>query len=378
MNKVMVTGGAGFIGSYIVDMLVERGDSQVFIYDNLDPQVHPGGDKPGYLNQDAVFIKGDIRDRDTLAKAAADMDRIYHLAAAVGVGQSMYQVGKYVEVNTLGAANLLEILVNGKSRVEKLLVAASMSSYGEGRYNCPVHGLVSPSLRNEADMAAGDWELHCPECGSAMKPVPTDEEKPLFCNSIYALTKKDQEEMSLMIGRTYSIPTVALRFFNTYGPRQSLSNPYTGVCAIFMSRIKNGNSPVIYEDGLQSRDFISVKDIARACVAAMEDPRADYQIFNVGTGIPTTIRRVAETLTEIYGVDIIPRVINSFRKGDIRHCYADCSKIERLLGFRPEVSFKDGMRELAEWTEKVFADDKFDRASSELAERGLVVGGKSG
>ncbi len=376
MKKVLVTGGAGFIGSFIVDLLIEKGDSEVYIFDNLDPQVHPKGEKPDYVNKNAVFIKGDIRDSEALTKAVAGVEQVYHMAAAVGVGQSMYQIGKYVEVNTFGAANLLDVIANGKTGLEKILVAASMSSYGEGRYRCPEHGLISPDFRLEADMARGGWEPRCPKCGAVMMPVPTDEEKPLFCNSVYAQTKKDQEEMTLMVGKAYGIPAVALRFFNTYGPRQSLSNPYTGVCAIFMSRIKNANPPVIYEDGLQSRDFISVKDIARACVTAMNDSRADYQVFNVGTGVPTTVKGVAETLAEIYGVQIQPEINNAYRKGDVRHCYADASKIERTIGFKPQISFEQGMRELAEWTEKAAADDKFETASSELQTRGLVVGGK--
>jgi dTDP-L-rhamnose 4-epimerase len=372
MNKILVTGGAGFIGSFIVDMLVEQGN-EVLIYDNLDPQVHPKGKRPLYLNQSAKFIRGDVQDYERFAKALKGIEQIYHLAAKVGVGQSMYEISDYVEVNTGGTANLLDILTNNKNNVEKVLVAGSMSSYGEGRYRCDKDGAVNPPLRSEAQMARGDWELHCPICGKMVKPVPTTETKPQICNSIYALTKKDQEEMVLMWGNAYKIPAVALRFFNVYGPRQALSNPYTGVCAIFMSRIKNGHPPVIYEDGEQTRDFISVKDIARACVMAMDDDRADYQSFNVGTGRPTSVKKVAETLTKIYGKQIVPEVTRNFRKGDVRHCIADPSKIAKTIGFHPEIDFYSGMEDLVEWTETVTAEDRFEIATSELKGKGLIA-----
>ena len=373
MKKILVTGGAGFIGSFIVDKLIEDGESEVFIFDNLDPQVHTNGEKPDYLNKDALFIEGDVRDKDALAKAVEGIEQVYHMAAAVGVGQSMYQITKYVQVNTTGTANLLDVIINGGNKVEKLLVAASMSSYGEGRYNCPEHGIVNPPLRPESQMAAGDWELHCPHCDEIMEPLPTDENKPQICNSIYALTKKDQEEMALMWGQAYRIPAVALRFFNVYGPRQSLSNPYTGVCAIFMSRIKNDKPPVIYEDGRQTRDFIAVEDIARASITAMNDPRTNYGVFNVGGGNPTTIENIALTLAEIYGKDIKPQITSAFRKGDVRHCIASISKIRNAIGFQPQISFSEGMKALAAWTETAAAEDKFDSAANELEDRGLIV-----
>jgi dTDP-L-rhamnose 4-epimerase len=301
------------------------------------------------------------------------VEQIYHLAAAVGVGQSMYQIARYVEVNTGGTANLLDVLTNRKNKVEKVLVAASMSSYGEGKYICSEHGIINPPLRSESQMSQGDWELHCPHCGIIMTPLLTDENKPQECNSIYALTKKDQEEMVLMWGKAYGIPTVALRYFNTYGPRQSLSNPYTGVGAIFMSRIKNNNPPVVYEDGLQTRDFISVKDVARASILAMNDERADYQVFNVGTGIPTSIKTVATTLAQIYGKKIEPLITHAFRKGDVRHCISDSSRIKQALGFEAEISLFEGLKELVQWTESAQAEDKFITAARELENKGLIM-----
>ena len=365
--NVLVTGGAGFIGSHIVDALV--GEHEVTIYDNFEPQVHRT--EPDYLNKNAETIRADVRDRESLKSAVADADIIFHQAAMVGVGQSMYQIERYVDVNTLGTAKLLEILANEEHDVRKLIVASSMSIYGEGAYKCEDCGVTYPSLRTEDQMKSREWEMRCPECGKAATPVPTSEEKPLQPTSIYAISKKDQEEMSLAVGRAYGIPTVALRYFNTYGPRQALSNPYTGVCAIFSSRIKNNNPPIVFEDGLQTRDFISVHDIASANLLVMENSRADYEVYNVGTGTPVSILKIAETLAELYERDLKPEVVNRFRQGDIRHCYADISKIRRL-GFEPSMSFEDGMQELVAWGETQDADDRSDVAFEELKERGLV------
>ena len=333
-RKILVTGGAGFIGSFLVDRLIEAGH-QVTIIDNLEPQVHPDGKPPIYLNPSACLVVGDVRDYEALRCAIGGQEVVFHLAGAVGVGQSQYEIKRYVDVNTGGTANLLDILANHHHQVKKLVVAASMSSYGEGCYFCKEDNKeVRPPLRSSEQIKSGYWELKCPECDQPIEPVPTGEEAVQYCNSIYAYTKKDQEDMVLNIGRTYNIPSVALRFFNVYGPRQSLSNPYTGVAAIFMSRIKNNNSPVIYEDGLQTRDFISVHDICDALILSMEKPEADYQVFNVGSGVPLKIRNIAETLAKLYGKDIEPKILYRFRKGDVRHCYADITKIQQLLGWR--------------------------------------------
>ena len=281
--KVLVTGGAGFIGSFIVDELLRRGH-QVRIFDNLDPQVHPNSTKPAYLNPEAEFIQGDVRNIDALRNAMQGQEVIFHEAAAVGMGQSQYQIKHYVDVNTGGTANLLDLLVNTNHSVQKVIVAASQSSYGEGMCKSPALGGVKPDFRREEQLKNGRWEHECPKTGSVMKPVPTPETASLDCRAIYAITKRDQEDMLLSIGSTYRIPCVALRYFNVYGPRQSLSNPYTGVLAIFMSRLANGKPPVIYEDGMQSRDFISVHDIVQANLLAMEK-EANYEVFNVGSGV---------------------------------------------------------------------------------------------
>ena len=370
MKTCLVTGGAGFIGSYIVDGLVERGYT-VKIFDNLEPQVHPGGKMPDYVNKKAEFITGDVRDYDTLKKALKGVDVVFHKAAMVGVGQSQYQIKRYVDVNIGGTANLLDILANEKNTVSKLIVASSMSSYGEGQYECDDCGIVRPELRSEEQMEEEDWELYCPICYEYATPMGTSEEKRLECNSIYAISKKNQEEMVLNFGETYGVPSVALRYFNVYGPRQSLSNPYTGVAAIFISRIKHGRPPVVFEDGLQTRDFVSVHDIARANIMAMENEGLSGN-YNIGTGQARSIKSIAETLISLYGKDIEPEITGKFRKGDIRHCVADISKSRETFGYSPQVKFEDGMKELMQWSATAESADKFDEAREELKKRGLV------
>lgn len=369
--KILVTGGAGFIGSHLVDALLKK-KYKVVVFDNLTHQVHPDG-IPDYLNLKAIFIKGDVRNRNKLKEVIKDVDAIFHFAAAVGVGQSQYQVAHYVKTNIQGIANLLDILVNEKHKVKKLIVASSMSIYGEGLYNCKKCGIVKGELRDFRDEEEIEyWEPLCPLCGGIIKPVPTNEETPLKSNSIYAITKKEQEEMSLLIGKTYGIPVVSLRFFNVYGPRQSLSNPYTGVCAIFLSRIKNNNPPVIYEDGLQTRDFIWVGDVVKACILSLENENANYEIFNVGTGKPVTIKKIAETLIKLFKKDIKVQITYKFRKGDVRHCYADISRIRKKVNFKPEVSLEEGLKKLINWSKRAKAIDKFSYAEKELKRKGLV------
>lgn len=372
MSHILVTGGAGFIGSHTVDALIAEGH-RVRILDNLDVQVHPTGQVPLWLNPQAEFVHADVRDRAAVEAALEGIDQVVHDAAAVGVGQSQYMIQEYVSVNVGGTATLLDVLANRRHGVKKLLVASSMSIYGEGAYRCPEHGLVHPSLRPAERMAQGDWDAHCPACGGTVQPVPTAETKPLECTSIYAQSKKDQEEYVHIFGRTYGIPTIAVRYFNAYGTRQSMNNPYTGVAAIFSSRIKNGHAPLIYEDGQQSRDFVSVHDLVRAKLLLLQDERADFGSFNVGTGRRTTIVQLAETLLSLYGrSDLGVQITGKYRKGDIRDCYADLSRLS-ALGFAPEVSLEEGLAELVDWGEGESADDLVASAHSELVKHGLVV-----
>lgn len=370
--KILVTGGCGFVGSCLVDRLVEDGH-YVRVIDLLEPQVHLGK-KPTYLNKDAEYIFADIRESDNLKKALQGIEIVFHLASQVGVGQSMYEIEKYVSHNSLGTAVLLDLLVNTRNKVKKLIVASSMSIYGEGAYKCKQCGIVYPSLREERQLKNKEWEMRCPKCGEEVKSIPTSEEKPLFPTSIYATTKRSQEEMCLEVGRAYKIPTVALRYFNIYGPRQSLSNPYTGVVAIFLSRVKNNKPPLIFEDGKQSRDFIYVSDIVEANILAMQKEEADYQCFNVGTGQAHSILDVAQVIISLYNKEgkLFPDILNKFRAGDIRHCYADISRIREKLGFEPKVSFTQGMQKLIEWSENKQAEDFTDKAQEELKLRGLI------
>jgi len=368
--RILVTGGCGFFGSHLVDRLVEDGHN-VRVYDILEPQVH-GNKKPDYLHKGAEYIYADIRDREKLKKALKGIEIVFHEASQVGVGQSMYQIEKYVSHNSYGTAVLLELLINSKDKIKKLIVASSMSIYGEGAYKCKSCGEVYPHLREEKQLKAKDWKMKCPYCLKPAIDMPTPEAKPLFPTSVYATSKRCQEEMCLEVGLAYKIPTVALRYFNIYGPRQSLNNPYTGVCAIFLSRIKNGNQPLIFEDGLQSRDFIYVSDVVEANILAMKKKQADYNFFNVGTGKPHSILEIAQKISQLYGKSIAPLVLNKYRSGDIRHCYADINKVSMKLGFSPKVGFEEGMKILFKWSQGQEALDLTRVAQGELKKRGLA------
>ena len=385
-EQVLVTGGAGFIGSHLVDALIQAG-YKVRVYDSLEPQVHGNlrdlGEWPDYTNRNAEYILGYVRDRSKLQKAVQHADVIFHLAAVVGVGQSMYKIEHYVDANVRGTAVLLDILANEaplRTQVRRLVVASSMSIYGEGKYMCPTHGAVYPGPRPDAQLASADWENRCrlPKaggngtgCGELLVPAPTDEDKPLLPTSIYALTKRDQEEMCMVFAGAYGVPTVAMRYFNVYGRRQALSNPYTGVAAIFSSRLLNGMSPVIFEDGSQTRDFVHVSDVVQANLLAMESDDAINRVFNLGTGNPSTILEVARTLSRHLNGKTEPEIVNKFRSGDIRHCIADISRLEEL-GYEPQVTFENGIPELVEWVRQQVALDGFEEAHEELVIHGLA------
>jgi dTDP-L-rhamnose 4-epimerase len=369
--RILVTGGAGFIGSHLVDALIARGHD-VLILDALVPQVH-GADAswPSWVPAGVDARRGDVRDPKVWEDALPGCDIVYHLAAEVGVGQSMYEITKYMDANTMGTAHLLEILAHGRHRPRKLIVASSMSIYGEGAYRTPGGEVVYPMLRSERTLQQRDWDRFDPFV-DRLTPLPTDEEKPLRPTSIYAVSKRDQEEMCLSVGRAYGIPTVAFRFFNVYGPRQALSNPYTGVAAIFSGRLLNGKAPVIFEDGRQGRDFINVKDIVQGLLLPLESDAADYEPINLGTGRCISVLDVAQTLIGQLGVDVAPQVNQQYRAGDIRFCFADIGKARRLLGFAPTVTFEAGMEELIAWLRTQTAVDRVDTASAELAARGLT------
>jgi dTDP-L-rhamnose 4-epimerase len=371
MKKVLITGGAGFIGSHLTDHLLAHQYS-VRILDNLHPQIHTQGKLPHYIPAAADFVQGDVTNRKDWEKALEDIDIVVHFAAAVGVGQSMYQVERYVRDNCLGTAILLDIIANTKHMVKKIIIAASMSSFGEGMYRCPKCSKIQqPALRNPSDMEKGVWEPQCDQCHVSLRAIPTGEDARLQSPSVYAITKKTQEELVLSIGKAYSVPAVSLRFFNAFGPRQSLSNPYNGVAAIFLSRIKNNKPPIINEDGKQTRDFVHIKDIVKAVRFAIEKPAANYQAFNIGSGIPITISRVAEVTLKLCNSPLVPEITGKFRNFDVRHCYADTTKLATLLDWKPEVSFEQGMAEVYEWSKNEQATDLVEQAMKELAQRGL-------
>jgi dTDP-L-rhamnose 4-epimerase len=374
-ERILVTGGAGFVGSHLVDELLVAGH-EVRILDSLEPQVHgelrEQGRWPHYLADDCEKRLGDVRDRDVLCKAIAGVDVIFHQAAAVGVAQSMYEIERYVDANARATAVLLDVLANARHGVRRLIVASSMSIYGEGKYHCVEHGDTYPKLRTKEQLAAQDWEMHCPICGQSVDALPTDEDKPLYPTSIYAITKRDQEEMCLTAGRAYGIPTVALRYFNIYGPRQALSNSYTGMAAIFSGRLLNDHPPVIFEDGLQSRDLTHVSDIVQANLLAMEREEMDYGAFNVGTGHALTVLDVARSLIQHLGSAQMPQVTNTYRAGDIRHCFAGISRIQ-AMGYEPKMRFEESVAELVDWVRLQTAVDGFEYAREELVKRGLAA-----
>ncbi len=360
------------MGSHLADGLLLAGH-RVRILDDLTPQVHQNG-VPEYLSPNVELIVGDVRDPNRLREVLRDVDVIFHFAATVGVGQSMYEISRYMSVNTLGTAELLQALLDAKHMPQKLIVASSMSIYGEGKYVCTGCGQdIFPPVRPVSQLRASEWELHCKGCGSILAPQPTSETKPSEINSVYALSKRDQEELCLIYGRNYGLPVTALRFFNIYGTRQALSNPYTGVAAIFASRLLNDQAPLVFEDGEQMRDFVSVHDIVRANMLAMDRPESDGEVINIGGGVPIKIREVAEVLAKALGKEIAPVITKKYRAGDIRHCYADLSKARALLGYEPQITHEQGFAELAAWLGGQQAVDNAAAMLKELSTHGLTA-----
>jgi len=368
-SNVLITGGAGFVGSHLSDRLLEMGH-RVRVLDSFDPQVHgEDGSTANPLHSDVEVVRGDIRDGDLVRKSLDGVDAVVHFAAAVGVGQSMYEISRYLDVNVRGTGVLLEELASAS--VGRLVVASSMSVYGEGLYRGPEGKAVAPPSRSREQLLEGRWDPVDQE-GRPLTPCPTPESKPPAPTSVYAVSKHDQEQLCLMLGEAYGIPTVALRFFNIYGPRQSLSNPYTGVLAIFASRILNGNAPLVFEDGEQKRDFVHVRDVVQACTQALTKTEAEGTTLNVGSGKPRSILEVAHAMCRILGrQDLSPEVTGRYRVGDIRHCWADIGRTRKLLDYTPRIDFDQGLAEYAFWLSGQQAEDRVLAASQELDRRGL-------
>jgi dTDP-L-rhamnose 4-epimerase len=380
-ETVLVTGGAGFIGSHLVDALVAEGH-RVRVYDNLEPQVHgplaEEGRWPAYRNADAEYVLGDVRDQAALSRALCGVEVVYHLAAGTGMGQSMYQIARYVEVNVQGTANLLDALVAGRRTVRKLVLSSSRAVYGEGAYRCERCGIVHPPVRSPAQLDAQRWEVICPHCGGPLTPGPTPESLRPDPGSIYAITKHAQEEMCLCFGRAYGVPVTVLRYFNVYGPRQSPRNPYTGIITAFLHRLAAGQDPEVYEDGRMTRDFVHVSDATQANLLAARPEATTGGVFNVGSGQTMSILHLALRLCELVDRQRQPSLIGVARVGDVRHCNADITLAYARLGYRPQVATPTGLAELVtNASPAAAAEDAFACSTRELAEAHLLRGGRS-
>ncbi|MEX2355608.1 MAG: NAD-dependent epimerase/dehydratase family protein [Thermaerobacterales bacterium] len=371
--RVLVTGGAGFIGSHLVDALIHRGD-EVRVLDNLDLQAH-GGRLPDYLNSQAEYRFGDLRDADTVAAALEDVDAVSHQASRVGIAHSLQEIRKYTDANVMGTATLIEEMVRRRDQIRQVVVASSMSVYGEGRYECPECGQVDPPPRAEARLAEGLWEVPCPHCGETTAAAPTPEAKAMAPQSVYAINKRDQEELTLVACAAYGLPAVALRYSNIYGRRQALSNPYTGVVAIFISRLLNDRAPVVFEDGSQLRDLTHVDDAVQANLLALDPERPPTGVFNVGAGCPVTVGALARTLATVLDRAIEPEITGEYRRGDTRHFFTDTDRIQTTLGFRAQVGLKEGLADLVDWAAHRRPADRFGEALAELRRLGLTGDG---
>lgn len=376
MKNVLITGGAGFIGSNIALTLIDRG-LDVTVLDNLSPQIH--GDNPNVTSSlykkiisKVNFIEGTICSKEDWIKAIKNQDAIIHLAAETGTGQSMYEIQKYIDVNIGGTGLMLDILANNPHRIKKVIIASSRAIYGEGKYHCEEHGIVYPTERSDAEMAKGDFSCKCPVCNNEVSILPTSEDSRIHPTSVYGITKQNQEQMVLTVCKSLNIPAVAYRYQNVYGPGQSLVNPYTGILSIFSTRIKNGKEINIFEDGRESRDFVFIDDVVTATILGLENDRANGQVYNVGTGIATDVKTVAKTLAKYYKREIPIQISGNYRLGDIRHNYADISKIKTELGFEPKWDFDKGIQAFTKWVnEQEIPEDKYDQSIEEMKIKGL-------
>ena len=372
MSTVLVTGGAGFIGSHLVDVLVAAGE-RVRVLDNLDPLAHPSGELPGHANPGAEYVIADLRDAEAVGRTLAGVDRVFHLGGVVGNGESMVNVRRAIDVNAVGTATLMEAVLERRDAIRRLVCASSMVVYGDGAYRCPRHGDGAPPVRSAERIGLQLWEPVCGHCGRELEPIPTTEDARLQPASVYGISKRDQEELVLVLGRAYGLETVALRYLNTYGPRQALGNPYTGVAAIFAARVLRGRRPMVFEDGRQLRDLVHVTDVARATALAMDAPGAPGHAMNVATGRGLRVAELAERIATALGSPLAPDVTGAFRAGDIRHCVADAGRASELLGFEAAVTVEEGLPPLAEWVATQDPDERGDEALEELRRRGLVT-----
>jgi dTDP-L-rhamnose 4-epimerase len=375
MKNILITGGAGFIGSNLTRKLVEKG-FQVTVLDNLSKQIHGENQNSTlYLSikDIATFIKGDVCNKSDWQKALRNQDAVIHLAAETGTGQSMYEISRYNEVNILGTTHLLDILANENHSIKKMIIASSRSIYGEGKYLCKNDGILYPNQRKDIDMSKGKFNLVCNKCNEPLQLLATDEDSKVHPSSIYGITKQQQEQMILLMGKTLNIPAVALRYQNVYGPGQSLSNPYTGILSIFSTRLLNGNDIDLYEDGQETRDFVFIDDVVNATILALEKKEANNQIFNVGSGVATSVIEVANLLKSLYNSAVKISVSGRYRLGDIRHNYADLSKIKNVLGFSPKFDFLSGITSFVNWvkTQEVM-EDKYEISIQILENKGLI------
>lgn len=371
MSTVLVTGGAGFVGSHLVDLLLERGE-RVRVLDNLDPLAHADG-VAEHLDREAELVVGDLRERALVERCLDGVDRVFHLGGVVGNGESMINVRRAVDHNAGGTATLLEAVLERRDRIQRLVAASSMVVYGEGAYRCGEHGIVHPGLRPVEQLRRREWEARCPACAGELEPLATAEDAPLRPISVYGITKRAQEELVLVLGHAYGLETVALRYLNVYGPRQALANPYTGVAAIFAARLINGRAPIVFEDGGQLRDLVHVSDVARATAAAMSAPGAPGHAINVAGGARVTVAELARRLAGALGSELEPQITGEHRAGDIRHCFADVTRARELLGFEASTTLEHGLPELAGWVASTGATERGDAALAGLRERGLVV-----
>lgn len=376
MKNVLITGGAGFIGSNVALKLIDKG-YYVTVLDNLSQQIHgddPDKTSPLYqsIKGKVNFVKGSVTSREDWQKALDGQEAVIHLAAETGTGQSMYEIEKYVNTNIGGTALLLDILTNTKHSIKRVLVAESRAIYGEGKYYCNKCGDVFPTDRRDEDMSNGDFECHCPNCGGKLILVGTTEDSAIHPSSVYGISKQVQGQLIHLVCPTIGVESVSFRYQNVYGPGQSLSNPYTGILSIFSTRIKNHNPINIFEDGMETRDFVYIDDVVDATILGLEKSEANGHVFNVGTGVATDVLTVAKTLCKNYGIDVPITVSGNYRLGDIRHNYADISLAKKILGFNPRWSFSDGIAQFCKWVDKQeVQEDKYETSIEEMKKKGL-------